>query len=99
MTTLVFTFPTSSSDQDYDRLETSLLDHLGNEGNRAILDLDGLEALDSSRIRQLITLLRRAREAGGKIALHVTRPELLRTLSVTALDKLFELVNQLPEAA
>ncbi|MDQ2681111.1 MAG: STAS domain-containing protein [Candidatus Eremiobacteraeota bacterium] len=99
MTTLVFTFPASSSDQGYDQLQASLLDHLGNEGNRAILDLHGLEALDSSRIRRLITLLRRTRETGGKIALHVTRPELLRTLSVTALDKLFELVSRLPEAA
>jgi anti-anti-sigma factor len=62
---------------------------------RVILDLDALSRLDTDSVRGLITLLRRSREVGGEVALKVTRPELLRSLSVMALDRLFPMVKGL----
>lgn len=59
---------------------------------RVVLDLDSLPRLDTDAVRGLILLLRRTRDAGGEIALKVTRPELIRSLSVTALDRLFPMV-------
>ncbi|HEY8298174.1 MAG TPA: STAS domain-containing protein [Candidatus Baltobacteraceae bacterium] len=59
------------------------------DGARLLLDLDGLPSLDVEAIRGLITILRRVRDAGGEIALHVTREDLKRTLAVTALDRVF----------
>ncbi len=60
---------------------------------RVILDLDTLERLDSASVRGLILLLRRSREIGGELALRVSRPEIVRSLKVMALDRLFPLVE------
>jgi anti-anti-sigma factor len=59
-------------------------------GRRVVLDLDQLPILDNPALRGLIMLLRRVREAGGELILRVTRPELRTTLSLTALDRVFE---------
>lgn len=61
-------------------------------GRRVVLDLDHLPVLDNPALRGLITLLRRVRAAGGELVLQVTRPELRSTLSLTALDRVFEMV-------
>ena len=61
--------------------------------SQVVLDLDKLARLDTEGVRGLITLLRRSREVGGEVALKVTRPELLRSLSVMALDRLFPMVG------
>ena len=60
---------------------------------RVVLNLDPLERLDSEGVRGLILLLRRSREIGGELALQVTRAEIVRSLQVTALDRLFPLVK------
>lgn len=59
---------------------------------QVVLNLDALERLDSKDVRGLILLLRRSREVGGELALAVTRPEILRSLKVMALDRLFPIV-------
>ncbi len=61
------------------------------ESGRAsiVLTLDHLEALDIAGVRGLIVLLRSARAAGGELALRTSNPQILRTLAVTALDRLF----------
>ena len=45
--------------------------------------------LDTEGLRGLIALLRRARLKGAQIALRSSREEILRTLSVTGLDRVF----------
>lgn len=61
---------------------------------RVILNLDHLPMLDADGVRGLIELLRRSRTAGsGEIALQASKPEVLRTLSVTALDRLFTILT------
>ncbi len=62
-------------------------------GGRVILDLDVLDSLGTDGVRGLIGLLRLTRAVGGDLALRSTRAEVLRTLSVTGLDKLFPLVE------
>lgn len=59
----------------------------GSEG--VILELDHLETLDVPAVRTLIVLLRKARESGGDLSLHTTKPQIRRILAVTALDRLF----------
>jgi anti-anti-sigma factor len=60
---------------------------------RVVLNLDAIDHLDEAGVRGLITLLRRSREVGGEVALHATRPEITRSLSVMALDRLFPMVS------
>lgn len=54
-----------------------------------VLELDHLETLDVNAVRTLIVLLRKARESGGDLSLHTTKPQVRRILAVTALDRLF----------
>lgn len=79
----------------YEAVEAAALAAL-KSGSQVVLDLDGLTALDSVAVRGLISMLRRARAGGGEIALRTTRPEILRTLSVTGLDRVFTTVQPEP---
>ena len=59
--------------------------------------LDRIESLDAGLLSALIAGLRRVREQGGSIRLHVVRADLLRTLEVTGLNRVFEVVSQRPQ--
>lgn len=78
----------------YEALEAEVLGAIAEGTEQVALDLDSLETLDAAGVRDLISLLRRARAAGGEIALRSSKPEVLRTLSVTALDRIFTLVEE-----
>jgi anti-anti-sigma regulatory factor len=54
--------------------------------------LDELASLDTKAMNGLITALRRMRDTGGTVRLHVTRHDLLGTLAETGLDRVFEIV-------
>jgi anti-sigma B factor antagonist len=77
----------------YEAVEKAVLHALEGGADRVILDLDALDALDTQGVRGLITLLRRARAAGGELALTSLKPDVRRTLQVTALDRIFLLVG------
>jgi anti-sigma B factor antagonist len=79
--------------QQYPALEAEVLAALEAGATRVVLDLDNIETLDTQALRGLISLLRRARSAGGGLALRTSRRDLLRTLSVTALDRVFPVVQ------
>ncbi len=67
------------------------------EGVRSLLvDIDEIGTLDSPAIAALIVALRAARERSAAISLRVSRPNLLDTLRVTALDQVFAIVVPLP---
>jgi len=76
-----------------DRITREALAAFEDGAPRVVLDLDALARLDTDGVRGLILLLRRSREVGGEVALKVTRPELIRSLSVMALDRLFPMVG------
>ena len=76
-----------------DRITRETLAAFEEGAPRVVLDLDALTRLDTDGVRGLILLLRRSREVGGEVALKVTRPELIRSLSVMALDRLFPMVG------
>ncbi|MEO6836312.1 MAG: STAS domain-containing protein [Candidatus Tumulicola sp.] len=77
----------------YPVVEAAVLTALEAGAARVILDLDSLDTLDTEGVRGLITLLRRARALGGELALRSVKPDVRRTLAVTALDRIFPLVE------
>ena len=77
----------------YPVVEAAMLAALAEGGSRVVLDLDSLDALDTEGVRGLITLLRRARAVGGELALSSTKTDIKRTLQVTALDRIFKMVE------
>lgn len=77
-------------------VEAGLSAALAEGESSIVLDLDSLNALDTEGVRGLIRLLRRARASGRDLALSATKPAILRTLQVTALDRLFGMVQAEP---
>lgn len=74
-------------------LESAVLAALEDGAAQVILDLDAVETLDTEGVRGLIKLLRSSRAAGGELALSVSKPSVRRTLAVTALDRLFPMIE------
>ncbi|MFN2527132.1 MAG: STAS domain-containing protein [Candidatus Baltobacteraceae bacterium] len=95
----MFTVPSAFSDEAFDRLLGQVADAIERGAKEIVLALDAVAVLDSAAIRRLIKLLRRIREAGADLTLAVSRMDLLRTLEVTALDKVFRLVATAESAA
>ena len=95
----MFTVPKVLSDEAFERLLADIQEATETGAKEVTLALDGLAMLDAFAIRRLITVLRRTREAGGDVKLAVSRADLLRTLRVTALDKVFQLIGSAEAAA
>ncbi len=70
-------------------LEKEVLSAIRDGASEVLIRLDHLETLEVNDLRNLIVLLRRAREAGGALALQTNKPHIRRILAVTALDRLF----------
>lgn len=83
--------------QSFPAIEAAILEALRDGAERVVLDLDSVASLDSAALRELIKLLRGVRSSGGDLALRSTRANVLRTLSVTALDRVFPVLQ--PKAA
>ena len=64
-----------------------------------IIDLAGLEFIDSSGVAALVRGRRQARHAGGELLLAAPRPRVLRVLSLTRLLDVFPVYASVAEAA
>jgi anti-sigma B factor antagonist len=74
-------------------VETAVLAALEDGAGKVVLDLDSVESLDTEGVKGLIKLLRSSRAKGGEIALSSSKPTVRRTLAVTALDRIFSMVE------
>jgi anti-sigma B factor antagonist len=61
-----------------------------------IVDMSGLSFIDSTGLGVLVGALRRARSLGGDISLVVTKPTIRKVLTMTGLDRTFEVVGNQP---
>lgn len=72
---------------------------LVNEGsNYLVLDLEGLDFIDSTGLGSIISALKRARTNDGDLRLVCTQSRIRRLFEITALDKAFPLHSSLDEA-
>jgi anti-anti-sigma factor len=82
-----------SGPADIVRLQSRLLAAVGQGYARITLDLRSIVSLDITALRALISLLRIVRKCGADLTLAVAHPDVRRTLAVTALDKVFTVVQ------
>ena len=67
--------------------EEAALAHLGNGYHRFVLDMQGVEFLNSAAIRSIISVAKRSREAGGDIRLASVRPTVKYVLNLTGVER------------
>ncbi|MBI2298205.1 MAG: STAS domain-containing protein [Armatimonadetes bacterium] len=65
---------------------------------RMIVDLEGLDYLDSTGLGCVTAARRQAREAGGDLLLVCTRQRVLRLFNITGLDQVFVICRSVAEA-
>lgn len=70
---------------------------IAGEAPTLTVGVDAVTALDAAVLGGLIAGLRRLRDVGATVRLHATRPDLLRTLEVTGLDRVFDVSATAPE--
>ena len=66
---------------------------------RLLIDLSEVPFMDSSGLGALIGGIRRAREAGGDVAVACSRPTLTRLLHTTGFDRIVPVTETVEEAA
>ena len=74
------------------------LTHLIEEGQHdLVVDLHEATFIDSTGLGVLVGALKRARQAGGDMALASPRRSIAKVFEVTGMDKTFEVLEQRPE--
>lgn len=64
-----------------------------------LIDLSGVPFMDSAGLGALIGGIRRAREAGGDVAVACSRPTLTRLLHTTGFDRIVSVTDNVADAA
>lgn len=72
-------------------LRERLINLVAEGSHNLILDLEGLDFLDSTGLGVIISALKRARTNGGDLRLVCTQSRIRRLFEITALDKAFPL--------
>jgi anti-sigma B factor antagonist len=70
-----------------------LNDAIGEGKTQVVLDLSGVEFIDSTGLSVLLNGLRRVTRSGGRMALICTNPTVLRLFVITRLDSTFRIVG------
>jgi anti-sigma B factor antagonist len=63
-----------------------------------VVDLEGVEFMDSTGLSALVSGLMRTSEGGGGMAVVCTRPQVLRLLALTGLDQVLKVHGSVAEA-
>ena len=64
---------------------------------RLVVDLEGVDFMDSTGLGVLVSCLKRTKEHDGELMLVCTSPQILRVLSITGLDRVFDVRGTGPE--
>ncbi|MFP3901959.1 MAG: STAS domain-containing protein [Acidimicrobiia bacterium] len=79
-------------------LRERLVDQVNQGSTRLVLDLEGLDFLDSTGLGTIIGALKRARTHGGELRLVCTQSRIRRLFEITGLDRAVPLHASLDEA-
>ena len=82
------------------RLREQLIELVNDGNNKIIVDLEGVEFLDSTGLGVLVGGLKRVRnDESGDLTLVCTQTRILKIFEITGLTKVFSIYNSVDEAA
>lgn len=81
------------------RLKESLIESIESGCANVLVDLEGVDFIDSSGLGVLVGGLRRAKENSGTIRLVCTRENVLKIFRITGLDRVFPIFVDTAEAS
>ena len=79
-------------------LKERIQELLDTGATQLIMDLEGLEFLDSSGLGALVSCLRRVKEKKGEIKLAGLRQEVRSIFDITRVSRLFHICENVPDA-
>jgi anti-sigma B factor antagonist len=79
-------------------LRERLVDLIGDGSVRLVLELDGVDFLDSTGLGTIVSSLKRARTHGGDLRLVCNQARIRRLFEITGLDKAIPLSASLDDA-
>jgi anti-sigma B factor antagonist len=79
-------------------LKKALVEAAGEGPTDIVIDLSSVEQIDSSALGALVAVLKGVRTAGGRLRLCSVRPEVREILSMTMIDSLLPLSDDLTGA-
>jgi anti-sigma B factor antagonist len=79
-------------------LRASLTEATATTPSWLVLDLAGLDFIDSTGLGVLVGVLRRVRAGGGEMRVAAAQPGIARVFSVTGLDRVFGIYPTVDEA-
>lgn len=80
------------------RLRESLVDLVNDGEHRIVVDLEGVDFLDSTGIGVLVGGLKRVRIHGGELALVCTQQRILKVFEITGLTTIFAVYDSVDAA-
>ena len=73
-------------------------DSAGKSSSSVVLDMAGVEAIDSSGIGTILFLAKKCRALGGELKIASVPPEVKMVIQIVNFDKIFHICNTLDEA-
>ncbi|CAN5704577.1 anti-sigma factor antagonist BldG [soil metagenome] len=80
------------------RLREQLVNLVTDGNHRIVVDLDGVDFLDSTGLGVLVGALKRVRTHDGELALVCTQLRILKVFEITGLTKVFSINDTVDEA-
>ncbi len=80
------------------QLREAVLDLIQNGSRQVVVDLRGVEFMDSTGLGVLVGALKRLREQEGDLVLVCTEGPVLKILTLTGLDRVFPIHRDVAEA-
>ncbi len=73
-------------------------DPAGKSNSKVILDMEGVEAIDSSGLGTILFLAKKCRALGSDLKIVSIPPEVKRVFEIVNFDKIFHIFNSLDDA-
>lgn len=81
------------------KLREKIVDLVNQGSHQIVVNLEGVEFLDSTGLGVLVGGLKRVKSHDGTLSLVCTKPKILKVFSITGLSKVFPIYDTVQEAA